>query len=112
MNRKRQLGSLATFTGSFAGTTPLCSVRFAVVGVVSVIFDLPCVGAVLAQRVFVIEDYWDSPSGRRKRHRQFLLNTFDLGAQQVIRPIHMAACGAASRDYVFDGPQNFETNAT
>src|SRR5262245_23673372 len=28
-----------------------------------------------------------------------------LGPQQVISPIHMAACGAASRDYVFDRPE-------
>jgi hypothetical protein len=33
------------------------------------------------------------------------LATVKAGAQQVIGPIHMAACGAASRDYVFDGPE-------
>jgi hypothetical protein len=30
---------------------------------------------------------------------------FNSIGQQVIGPIHMAACGAASRDYVFDGPE-------
>jgi hypothetical protein len=33
------------------------------------------------------------------------LATVKAGAQQVIGPIHMAACGAASCDYVFDGPE-------
>ena len=33
------------------------------------------------------------------------LVTVKAGAQQVIGPIHIAACGAASRDYVFDDPE-------
>jgi len=28
-----------------------------------------------------------------------------LIANGEVGPIHMAACGAASRDYVFDGPE-------
>jgi hypothetical protein len=35
---------------------------------------------------------------------------FNSIGQQVVGPIHMAACGAVPCDYVFDGP-DFETNA-
>jgi hypothetical protein len=33
------------------------------------------------------------------------LVTVKAGAQQVIDLIHIAACGAASRDYVFGDPE-------
>ena len=34
-----------------------------------------------------------------------LLKAMSLIASGETGPIHMAACGAASRDYVFDGPE-------
>ena len=51
----------------------------------------------------------------RQRHRQCVLRSMDWMKASLQKatsliasgetPMHIAACGAASRDYVFDGPE-------
>ena len=52
-------------------------------------------------QISVVIEPGASPTSPKDCHEQ----SYEHGRTGEYGPIHMAACGAASRDYVFDGPE-------